>query len=168
MHLIAVPLSTRLMSALDNFQCEDECYDYIRNETRALDAMENSRSIVFLIMDITTNTTIAYFSMLYSAIYVKEDKNDGIKPVKHPAMEIAGMAVDRRFRGRNIGKQTLEYAIELIDNLKTSAPIEAITLVSRPSIVGFYAKSNFKPLLDNMEIYIPKHNQNCVALYRQL
>lgn len=149
---------------LRGFNCGvDSLDEFLRLHAIYYGEIGEGKTTVYI--DDNVDKIIGYHTLKCSSIKINQpemSENDRILP----AIEIARLAIDRRYQKRWIGADILTLAISDINDIKNKfAGVMAITLFAHPKAVGFYEKFGFEVMDNTMEIYRCYKDEGCICMY---
>ena len=125
---------------LSNFDCEDEdINDFIKNDSLVYQEKKIATTIIF----IYNEEIIGFFSSAADSLKLKADeevKHDvDQKPIKEfPAVKIARVGRDKKYKGMKVGEKILKWAIGHILECSERVAVRFITVDSYPKRVSYY------------------------------
>ena len=139
-------LSADETANLANFNCGDNELNRFLLED-ALDEQEQRSNRTYLVYYL--GEIAAYCSLCTDSIRLKEDeaKDDGTPRVVAPAIKIARLARDIRYRGLGIGRFLVHMVYDLANRLTDDVGVRYLTIDAYPDRVPFYLSLGFKPNL---------------------
>ena len=119
-----------------------------------------------LFIDEENNKLAGYVALRTTSLITRSE--DG-KPVVHPALEVAELAVDSDYERSGVGREMVNFTVAVADLLRHDLlAIKYIAVVADPKAVGFYEKLGFAPVRDVYEIPRDGWNDNCEPMYIRL
>lgn len=89
----------------------------------------------------------------------------------HPALEIAELAVDKRYERQHVGTDMVKFAVSIAEELNNSLiSVKYIVLCADPKAVAFYSGKalNFSSLRTMEDIPREHSNMQCVPMYLKI
>ncbi len=102
------------------------------------------------------NCIMGYITLRASA-FIKDMGES--KKFGYPALEIAELAVDKKYVGKHIGTDMVMDAINIANELNEDISIKYVVLCSDPRAEQFYKKLEFKKMRDTWE-EVPREHAN--------
>lgn len=135
-----------------------DCGDLDLNEFLRCDALQFANARIantFVLID--GNNIVAYFCLLNDKITQQEAANNRWKKLKktfpdekrfssYPAIKIGRFAVDRLYKGKNIGTILMEKLKDMLNENRNFSAFRYITVDAYLSAIGFYEKNEFQVL----------------------
>lgn len=131
---------------------------------RAVGDFCSGMGTTFLVIDEAENQTniAGYITLRTSALFFPGE--DG-KPLIHPAMEIAELAVAEAYERQGIGTALLAFAADQADELrKEYLGIKSLVVIADPMAVGFYTKYGFSEVSTTYDVLYNGDNNNCIPM----
>ena len=142
--------------------------DYIRYQ--ALTDLNDGLGVTYLYVEHDEDTkeeNIMGYITLRASSFIK-DMGEA-KKFGYPALEIAELAVDKRYSGQNVGKEMVMDAINIANELNETMSIKYIVLCADSTAEGFYKKLEFVNMCETYEEVPREHsNMRCVPMYLRL
>ena len=138
--------------------------DYYESYLRlsAISDANMGQAVTHVLLD-TDSQRIAGYVALRTTSLISDDGN-GVKLV-HPAVEIAELAVDRDYEGKDVGSHLVGLAILLADEIRQQIGVRSLLVCADPQAVGFYQKQKFDYLSSLYYMLRDGWNNNCVPMY---
>lgn len=137
---------------------------YYENFLR-LSAMTDAKagqSVTHVLLDSDSNRIAGYVSLRATSLVSTDE--DGVFLV-HPAIEIAELAVDADYEGKDVGSDLVGFVILFANELRASIGIRSVLVCADPKAVGFYEKQHFEPLSSLYKTLNDGWNNNCIPMY---
>jgi ribosomal protein S18 acetylase RimI-like enzyme len=155
---------------VDDTRCENpEHYNsYLRYQ--ALTDQNEGLGVTYLYVEHNEETEVesimGYITLRVSS-FIKDMGES--KKFGYPALEIAELAVDKKYAGRHIGTEMVLDAVNIANELNKIVSIKYIVLCSDPTAESFYKKLEFVKMSDTWE-EVPREHSNvtCVPMYLKL
>lgn len=128
-----------------------EMDDFLSEE--AFDDQEKGLSTTYLF--IRDSKLVAYLSLCNDAIQLDfEEKTDmGLSYTTEPAIKIARLAVSNEAQGTGLGREAIEYAIVVSQNIRELSGVVFLTLDCYEHRLSYYEKIGFeKNLIQPIEL----------------
>ena len=135
---------------LSKFDCnDDDINDFIRNDAFVYQDKKIATTTIFIYED----NIMGFFSASADSLRLnppeKEEHEVSEKPIKEfPAIKIARLGRDKKFRGENVGTGILKWAIGHILECSKMVAVRFVTVDSYPNRAAWYEKFGFKRNLD--------------------
>jgi len=133
-----------ILTSFDSGQGYEELDGFLKDDARS--SQENLISRTYLCF--WKNNLVGFITLVTDTIELKAvedgDQVDGYKHPKYPAIKIARLSVDKRFRKRGIGSFLLLWSIGKFNQITKQVGCRYITVDSKPQSIGFYEKYKFK------------------------
>ena len=131
---------------LSNFDCGDkDINDFIKNDALAYQEKKLATTTIF----IDAGDIIGFFSAAADSLKLilpeKEEHKVKNKPLKEfPAIKIARLGRNKKYRGQKVGTNILKWAIGYILNCSQMIAIRFVTVDAYPDKVSWYEDYGFK------------------------
>lgn len=143
------------------FSCGKPALDeYLKKHARQNDSKELTKTFVLLPQQ--QNDVCGYYTVRYGQVAftdLPEEARKGLPRYPVPAFHLARMAVDEKFRGKNLrlGELLLLHALRRALGAADAAGLYAVEVVAKDAdAAGFYKKYGFQSLIDDeMHMYLP-------------
>ena len=155
---------------VDDSRCQnpDHYNNYLR--LQALTDQNDGLGETYLYIeqdDDTKEENIMGYITLRASSFIKDMGES--KKFGYPALEIAELAVDKRYSGRHVGTDMVLDAINIANELNDIISIKYVVLCADPQAEEFYKKLEFVKMRDIWE-EVPREHSNitCVPMYIKL
>lgn len=144
--------------------------DYLKYN--ALSDVNDGLGVTYLYIDHNDENGeehIMGYITLRTTAYIKDVGES--KKFGFPALEIAELAVDKKYEGKHIGTDMVMDAINIANDINDIVSIKYIVLCADPRAEGFYKKAplEFNNMYDGLEDIPREHfNMTCVPMYIKL
>lgn len=172
MQLILERIQDKHLRNIGDFECrEEEMETFLKNDAYTYD--KDGEGNTFILSN-DLDEICAYYTVKTNSVQVIDNSSKYAKFRVFPAVEIARLAVDMRFEGKDIGSALLGRIIEDVLEVKKILGIKYIFLFSIPSAVRFYKTKNkagvkFKEFPKGIEFLKDSLSQDgCTPLYISL
>ena len=119
---------------------------------------------VFVDKDNREKKIAGYITLRGNSLIMESGEN---YKLGYPALEIAELAVDKKYEGQNLGTDMVKFAInEAIALNEQSVGFKYVILCADPCAVGFYEKGElgFQKIYTYQEIPREYRNSNCTPM----
>lgn len=167
-------ISKENFSLVKTFSVNDEkCknpnhYNDYLGQNALLD-MEQGLGVTYLFINQDDQTKeeqiMGYISLRMSSL-IKD--MGAAKKFGYPALEIAELAVDKKYAGQHIGTDMILDAINIANELNDISSIKYLILCADPEAESFYEKIDFAKLRSMEEIPRELCNMTCTPMYLKL
>lgn len=138
--------------------------DYLKYN--ALDDLRNGMGVTHVFLDEDENLIAGYICLRASSLIA--DMGEKHK-FGYPAMEIAELAVDKRYEGTGLGRDMVEYAIDLAQGLNANTmSCQYMLVCADPKAVDFYKHLKFSDIRILQSIPREHWNLNCSPMLMRL
>ncbi|WP_291649172.1 GNAT family N-acetyltransferase [Clostridium sp.] len=134
-------ISDKQLRKISDFECQElEMEEFLKGE--ALQYDEDGEGNTYLVIN-EADEICGYYTLKANSIQVINDESTYKKYTVFPAVEIARLAVDKKFEGNNIGSAILGTIVDLVNNnIRKMIGVKFIYLFSLPCAVRFYKTKN--------------------------
>ncbi|PWR75772.1 GNAT family N-acetyltransferase [Methanospirillum stamsii] len=147
--------------------CEKDLEGFLKYD--ALDSQKNRISVTHLVY--WDKILVGFYTLISDSIEVRGiQEDDGIRGYpysRYPALKIARLATDDRFKKRNIGKNMLLKILVTAINLSHHVGCRILTVDVKPGSFGFYEKYGFTRTIRKQSDSIPMYRDFHRALIEQ-
>lgn len=152
----------------ENCENPDHYNDYIRYQ--ALTDLNDGLGVTYLYVEHDEDTkedNIMGYMTLRASSFIKDMGES--KKFGYPALEIAELAVDKKYSGKHIGTDMVMDAINTANEINETMSIKYIVLCADPTAEAFYKKLEFEKMREIYEEVPREHsNMRCVPMYLRL
>lgn len=141
--------------------------EYIMYNALSDNKLGMGTTYIFCDGDIDSDYEIMGYVTVKASSFVK---NYGDDILGFPAIEIAELAVAKKYERRGVGRDMVDFVISMARDLNDQyLGVQYLLLCADPKSVGFYKKSNLTEISSTYEV-IPREswNTNCVPMYIKL
>lgn len=134
---------------LSSFDCRDNGNDeqglqeFIEKE--ALNYQQENLGVTYLIL--LNERVVAFLTVAMTSIFVermnKEEKVAGVPFDSYPALLLGRLAVDNRFRHKQLGTKACSWCLGLARDLSKRLGCKYVVLHARSAVVPFYIRNFF-------------------------
>ncbi len=155
---------------VDDSRCQNPEHYYNYLTLQALTDQNDGLGETYLYIehdDDTEAENIMGYITLRASSFIKDMGET--KKFGYPALEIAELAVDKRYVGQHVGTDMVLDAINIANELNDIISIKYVVLCADPQAEGFYKKLEFVKMQDVWE-EVPREHSNitCVPMYLKL
>ena len=142
--------------------CDNPSYyeNYLR--LSAISDASSGQAVTHILIDSEKNRIAGFVSLRTTSLV--STGSDGISHV-HPAIEIAELAVDAEYEGKDVGSDLIGFSILFALQMRKQIGIRSILVCADPSAVGFYEKQRFAPVSSLYSTLRDGWNNHCEPMY---
>ena len=143
------PTEVRVEEIVNIYDLRDfDCEDGDLNEFLKRDSFEYKKQLIaktFIVM--YNENVVGFFSVMNDSIKLKLSETEDIKNLtrlhEYPAVKIGRLGVDKRFKGKGIGRIIILFVVGLTRRINEISACRFVTVDSYPESTLFYEKHGF-------------------------
>ena len=147
---------------INGFDCGFEVFnEYLKHK------ILDDKAVIHFIINSENDDVIAYFSLLASCIFLNNYEDSNVIP----AIELKMFAVDKKYRGLNLGVRLLEDITDVVKKYSLECVgAKALILYSVPAgkVVEMYESSGFVKMPEEYSMYKSYFSDGCISMYKPI